>query len=69
MTLQAGDKLMSLGDVSEMLGIPVHTLYRWRYKGRRPSRLPDLSAQDLRPPNARQRGPDAAGHRHRVVDE
>ena len=33
MTLQAGDKLMSLTDVSEMLGIPVHTLYRWRYIG------------------------------------
>jgi hypothetical protein len=33
MTLQAGDKLMSLTDVSEMLGIRVHTLYRWRYKG------------------------------------
>jgi excisionase family DNA binding protein len=33
MTLQAGDKLMSLTDVSEMLGIPVHTLYRWRYNG------------------------------------
>ena len=33
MTLQAGEKLMSLTDVSEMLGIPVHTLYRWRYKG------------------------------------
>ena len=30
---QAGDRLMSLTDVSEMLGIPVHTLYRWRYKG------------------------------------
>jgi excisionase family DNA binding protein len=33
MTLRAGDKLMSLTDVSEMLGIPVHTLYRWRYMG------------------------------------
>jgi len=33
MTLQAGDKLMSITDVSEMLGIPVHTLYRWRYRG------------------------------------
>jgi excisionase family DNA binding protein len=33
MTLQADDKLMSLTDVSEMLGIPVHTLYRWRYMG------------------------------------
>jgi excisionase family DNA binding protein len=37
MTLQAGDKLMSLADVSEMLGIPVHTLYRWRYKGDGPT--------------------------------
>ena len=35
--LQAGDKLMSLTDVSEMLGIPVHTLYRWRYKGDGPA--------------------------------
>ena len=33
MTLQASDRLMSLTDVSEMLGIPVHTLYRWRSKG------------------------------------
>ena len=28
---------MSLTDVSEMLGIPVHTLYRWRYKGDGPA--------------------------------
>ena len=33
MTLEARDKLMSLTDVSEMLGIPVHTLHSWRYKG------------------------------------
>jgi predicted site-specific integrase-resolvase len=33
MTLEASDKLMSLTDVSEMLGIPLHTLYRWRYTG------------------------------------
>ena len=37
MTLQTGDKLMSPTDVSEMLGIPVHTLYRWRYKGDGPT--------------------------------
>ena len=37
MTLQAGDKLMSLTDVSEMLGIPVHTLYRWRHEGDGPA--------------------------------
>jgi excisionase family DNA binding protein len=33
MTLQAGERLMSLTEVSEMLIIPVHTLYRWRHKG------------------------------------
>jgi excisionase family DNA binding protein len=33
MALQAGDRLLSLTDLSEMLGVPVHTLYRWRYKG------------------------------------
>src|SRR5215217_2669550 len=33
MTLQAGERLMSLTEVSEMLSIPVHTLYRWRHKG------------------------------------
>jgi excisionase family DNA binding protein len=33
MTLQASDRPMSLTDVSEMLGIPVHTLDRWRSKG------------------------------------
>jgi excisionase family DNA binding protein len=36
MTLKAGERLMSPTDVSEMLGIPVHTLYRWRYKGDAP---------------------------------
>jgi excisionase family DNA binding protein len=37
MTLQAGEKLMSLTDVSEMLGIPIHTLYRWRHNGDGPA--------------------------------
>jgi excisionase family DNA binding protein len=37
MTLQAGEKLMSLTDVSELLGIPVHTLYRWRHNGDGPA--------------------------------
>ena len=37
LTLEARDKLMSLTDVSEMLGIPVHTLIRWRYKGHGPA--------------------------------
>jgi hypothetical protein len=33
MTLQTGDKLMTLTDVSEMLGILVHMLYRGRHNG------------------------------------
>ena len=33
MTLEAGDKLMSLADLTVMLDIPVHTLYRWRHRG------------------------------------
>jgi excisionase family DNA binding protein len=37
MTVQAREKLTSLTDVSEMLGIPVQTLYRWRYKGDGPA--------------------------------
>ena len=37
MTLQTGDKLMTLMDVSEMLGIPVHTWYRWRHNGDGPA--------------------------------
>jgi hypothetical protein len=41
MTLQAGDKLMSPTDVSEMLGIPVHTLYSLAVQGRRSDRLPE----------------------------
>jgi hypothetical protein len=43
MRSQAGDKLMSLTDVSEMLGIPIHALYRRGAQCRRanwPSRRP-----------------------------
>jgi excisionase family DNA binding protein len=36
MRSQAGDKLMSLTDVSEMLGTPIHALYRWRRNGDEP---------------------------------
>jgi predicted DNA-binding transcriptional regulator AlpA len=39
MALQAGDRLLSLTDLSEMLGVPVHTLYRWRYKATAPSAI------------------------------
>jgi excisionase family DNA binding protein len=37
MTLQGNDKLLSLTDLSEILGIPVHTLYRWRHNGDGPA--------------------------------
>jgi predicted site-specific integrase-resolvase len=33
MTLDVGERLMSITDLSEMLGVPIHTLYRWRHKG------------------------------------
>jgi excisionase family DNA binding protein len=36
MTLDVGEKLMSISDLSEMLGVPVHTLYRWRHRGEGP---------------------------------
>jgi len=32
MTLDVGERLMSITDLSEMLGVPIHTLYRWRHK-------------------------------------
>ena len=54
MTLQAGERLMSLTEVSEMLGIPVHTLYRWRHKGDGPSRLPGWPSRAL--PSGGRRG-------------
>jgi hypothetical protein len=38
-TVPARDKLMWLTDFSEMLGIPVPTLYRLAVQGRRASRL------------------------------
>jgi len=37
MALRAREKLMSLTDVSVMLGIPIHTLYRWRHTGDGPA--------------------------------
>lgn len=31
------DKLMTLWDLSEMLGVPMNTLYGWRHRGEGPS--------------------------------
>jgi len=30
------DRLMTLPELSELLGVPVATLYRWRYRGEGP---------------------------------
>ena len=36
MTAVSGERLMSLADLSELLGVPVGTLYGWRHKGEGP---------------------------------
>jgi predicted DNA-binding transcriptional regulator AlpA len=33
------DRLWSVEDVSEYLGIPVNTLYQWRYRGQGPAAI------------------------------
>ena len=35
--MDSTDRVMSLVDLSEMLGIPVNTLYRWRVRGEGPT--------------------------------
>ena len=32
MTLDVGERLISITDLSEMLAVPIHTLYRWPHK-------------------------------------
>jgi hypothetical protein len=39
-------------DLSEMLGVPVHTLYRWRHKGEGPGRLSDWATCEVSPSNS-----------------
>jgi excisionase family DNA binding protein len=36
MTLDVGERLMSITDLSEMFGVPIPMLYRWRHKGEGP---------------------------------
>jgi excisionase family DNA binding protein len=36
-TVQGADRLMSLWDVSQLLGVPIATLYAWRHRGEGPS--------------------------------
>ena len=33
---ESDERLLSLADLSEMLGVPIHTLYRWRQHGEGP---------------------------------
>ena len=35
--MDSTERLMSLADLSEMLGIPINTLYRWRVRGEGPT--------------------------------
>jgi excisionase family DNA binding protein len=35
--IMTGERLMSLAEVAELLGVPVSTLYRWRYLGEGPA--------------------------------
>lgn len=36
MSTRLDERLMSLPDLSEFLGVPLNTLYRWRYRGEGP---------------------------------
>ena len=36
MLSDSDERLLSVADLSEMLGVPIHTLYRWRQDGRGP---------------------------------
>jgi excisionase family DNA binding protein len=35
--IQGSDRLMSMAEVSDLLGIPVSTLYGWRHRGEGPA--------------------------------
>lgn len=37
MASESEDRLMTLADLSEMLGMPIHTLYAWRQRGDGPA--------------------------------
>ena len=36
MNVDVGERLMSVTDLSEMLGVPIHNFYRWRNRGEGP---------------------------------
>ena len=35
--IQGTDRLMTMGEVSDLLGIPISTLYGWRHRGEGPA--------------------------------
>lgn len=37
--MDTGDRLLSVDDVASLLGVPVATLYAWRYRGTGPRGL------------------------------
>ena len=52
MDVQMEDRLWSVQDVSEYLGVPVHTVYAWRSAGTGPP-APDGQAARYRPQDVR----------------
>jgi hypothetical protein len=46
-SLDVGERLMSITDLSDMLGVPIHTLHRWRHKGGGPGRLSDWATCEV----------------------
>lgn len=55
MTIDVGERLMSMTDLSEMLGVPIHTL-SLAPQGGGPGRLSDWSACEVSPSNSLKRG-------------
>lgn len=39
MTTHVHEPLLNLKELSELIGVPVNTLYRWRYRGEGPKGL------------------------------
>lgn len=43
------ERLMTLPELSEMLGIPIETLYGWRHRGEGTGRVSDRPSRPLPP--------------------
>ena len=59
MIMEGMERLMTLADLSDMLGVPVNTLYGWRVRRRGPGRLPGWPARPVSPDGGRGLAGDA----------